>query len=65
MEKYKLRSRWVKMLSRCEDEDYPKYSDYSGRGITVCEDWHHFEKFYNWDIEKALTTPLGNQHGRK
>ena len=58
MEKYKLRSRWVKMLSRCEDEDYPQYKNYGGRGIKVCKDWHDFNKFYNWCISNGAKPNL-------
>ena len=58
MEKYKLRSRWVKMLSRCEDSDYPQYKDYGGRGIKVCKEWHDFNKFYNWCINNGVESRL-------
>lgn len=58
MEKYKLRSRWVKMLSRCEDPDYPQYKDYGGRGIKVCKDWHDFNKFYMWCIKNGVKPDL-------
>lgn len=58
MEKYKLRSRWVKMLSRCEDADYPQYKDYGGRGVKVCAEWHDFNKFYNWCINNGIQAHL-------
>lgn len=48
MQKYQARSRWSKMLSRCEDEDHPQYHDYGGRGIVVCDEWHDFNTFYDW-----------------
>jgi len=58
MERYRLRSRWVKMLSRCEDEDYPQYKDYGGRGIKVCKDWHDFNKFYIWCMNNGIQPEL-------
>lgn len=58
MEKYRLRSRWCKMLSRCEDEDHLQYHDYGGRGISVCEEWHDFAIFYSWCIENGLEPHL-------
>lgn len=58
MERYKLRSRWVKMLSRCEDKDYPLYKDYGGRGIKVCKEWHDFNKFYEWCINNGIQSNL-------
>jgi hypothetical protein len=36
------------MLSRCEDSDNPQFKDYGGRGITVCEEWHSYQIFYEW-----------------
>lgn len=58
MERYKLRSRWVKMLSRCEDIDYPYYKDYGGRGIKVCKEWHDFDKFYKWCVSNGAESNL-------
>jgi len=58
MERYRLRSRWVKMLSRCEDPDYPQYKDYGGKGIKVCKDWHDFNKFYIWCLNNGVKSYL-------
>lgn len=33
------------MRSRCRDEGNGFYSNYGGRGITVCERWESFENF--------------------
>jgi hypothetical protein len=54
LEKYKLRTRWSKMLSRCEDKDHPQYHDYGGRGIYVCDEWHDFNTFYSWLIDNRI-----------
>lgn len=58
MERYRLRSRWVKMLSRCEDYDNAQYKDYGARGIKVCKEWHDFDKFYEWCISKNIQSDL-------
>ncbi len=58
MERYRLRSRWVKMLSRCEDHDNVQYKDYGGRGIKVCKEWHDFNKFYDWCISNGVQSDL-------
>jgi hypothetical protein len=38
---------WQHMLQRCYNTKLPRYSDYGGRGITVCDEWRYsFETFY-------------------
>ena len=37
---------WKAMLSRCNNRNHPRFADYGGRGIKVCERWHDFAKFY-------------------
>ena len=37
---------WHHMIQRCENPNYPRYFDWGGRGIKVCERWHKFENFY-------------------
>lgn len=36
---------WCRMISRCYNKKLPKYVDYGGRGIIVCEEWKKFESF--------------------
>lgn len=38
-------SSWQHMLSRCINENSNNYSDYGGRGITVCDEWLDFANF--------------------
>lgn len=33
------------MLGRCYNQNNPKYPNYGGRGITVCERWLSYENF--------------------
>ena len=36
---------WAGMKSRCTDKQHPKYANYGGRGITVCDRWASFPAF--------------------
>ncbi len=36
---------WVAMRQRCENPNNTGYSDYGGRGITVCARWSKFKNF--------------------
>lgn len=38
---------WKNMKKRCLNKNYPKYKDYGGRGIKVCDRWIKFENFLN------------------
>jgi hypothetical protein len=37
---------WAGMLQRCRNPKDPKYPDYGGRGISVCEEWSSFDAFF-------------------
>jgi hypothetical protein len=37
---------WCDMVARCTRPTHPRYVDYGGRGITVCERWLDFVNFY-------------------
>lgn len=42
---------WIGMKNRCYNKNEPRYSDYGGRGIKVCDEWKNdFTAFYNWAI---------------
>lgn len=36
---------WKAMRNRCNNPNGPRYRDYGGRGIAVCERWNDFAKF--------------------
>lgn len=36
---------WAGMLGRCRNRNNPKWENYGGRGIRVCERWYSFELF--------------------
>lgn len=37
---------WIQMVARCTRPEHPRYSDYGGRGITVCPEWRDFAVFF-------------------
>jgi hypothetical protein len=37
---------WKNMVARCFNPRHKSYTDYGGRGITVCERWLILENFY-------------------
>lgn len=40
-------SSWQGMLARCHNPKSPRYSDYGGRGIAVCDEWREsFAAFF-------------------
>jgi hypothetical protein len=39
------------MKQRCGNPSHKNYSDYGGRGISVCDEWENdFQTFYEWAI---------------
>lgn len=36
---------WHNMMKRCYRENDPRYPDWGGRGIRVCDAWHDFARF--------------------
>ncbi len=40
---------WSHMKSRCNNKNNPRYEDYGGRGISVCDDWNKdFISFFSF-----------------
>jgi hypothetical protein len=47
------------MKNRCYNSNTPKYKNYGGRGIRVCEEWlNDFMNFYNWAMENGYSDNL-------
>lgn len=49
------------MRKRCENANDPRYADYGGRGITVCDRWR--EDFWNF-VEDMGSRPEGREGKR-
>lgn len=44
-ELHPLYSRWLSMTQRCTNPNHKQYSDWGGRGITICEDFKNFHTY--------------------
>ena len=43
-----------KMIERCTDKNSPRYKDYGGRGIKMCEEWKNdYLEFRRWSYEDS------------
>ena len=49
---------WKSMKERCLREKHPKYSNYGGKGITVCSEWLKYGPFREWAISSGYTDEL-------
>lgn len=49
LSKTRLYSIFSNMKQRCYNSNDPKYSNYGGKGITICDEWlNDFRTFYDW-----------------
>lgn len=57
--KSRLYRIWVGMKTRCSRKNFRQYSDYGGRGITVCAEWlHDFATFREWALSNGYMDDL-------
>lgn len=57
--KTRLYNIWSGMKKRCYNENDPKYNNYGGRGITICNEWKDdFRKFKDWAVENGYADGL-------
>jgi hypothetical protein len=47
MSRTKIYQIWSDMVQRCSSSQHQRWSDYGGRGITVCDRWREFANFYS------------------
>lgn len=45
---------WKHMLGRCYNSNDSSYSNYGGRGIKVCDDWHTYREFREWALANGF-----------
>lgn len=50
---------WHCMRSRCYSIKNPKYKDWGGRGITICDEWlHSYKSFEDWALSHGYRDDL-------
>lgn len=49
---------WVGIKDRCLNPNSKYWDRYGGRGISVCEEWKVFSKFYDWAISNGYQEHL-------
>lgn len=49
---------WQNMKQRCLNPKNPKYKNYGGRGIKVCDAWLGFENFLQWSLDNGWVEGL-------
>ena len=50
---------WSGMKQRCLNENHPRYKDWGGRGITICDEWRDNPKaFYDWSMSHGYSDEL-------
>lgn len=55
----RLYTIWRGMKERCLNKNSHDYSNYGGRGISVCEEWKNsFESFKDWAMANGYTKDL-------
>lgn len=54
--KHPLYKRWCGMIRRCKDPK--KATSYLNKGITVCDEWKNYDKFYYWSLSNGFRIDL-------
>jgi len=55
----RLHHIWKSIKQRCYNPNNNRYSNYGGRGITVCDEWRNsFNAFYEWAMANGYADDL-------
>ena len=55
----RLYAVWKHMKERCLNSNAPRFHNYGGRGITICDEWKNdFKTFYDWAIANGYREGL-------
>lgn len=62
-ENHRLYRVWAGMKTRCYNAKQPRFNDWGGRGITVCDEWkNNFRNFYDWAMANGYDETA--EHGQ-
>jgi hypothetical protein len=54
----RLHHVWVQMKQRCYNQKDKSYKWYGEQGVSLCDDWSHYESFYRWAMESGYEDGL-------
>lgn len=54
----RLYNIWSNMRSRCRNSKHPRFSQYGGKGVTVCDEWNNFLAFEQWSLKNGYADDL-------
>jgi len=54
----RLYKTWANMKTRCSNPNASRYSNYGGRGISVCDEWQEFINFKDWALSTGYKDNL-------
>lgn len=49
---------WKGMIDRCENSSHISYKSYGAKGISVCQEWHDVNVFFDWALANGYKNPL-------
>lgn len=52
---------WSSMRERCFNSNHQAYTNYGGRGITICNEWEDFAEFRRWAISNGYDEGQASQ----
>ena len=55
----RLYTVWADIKRRTLNPKNKRYSDYGGRGITICDEWLDVQNFYDWAMENGYEENKG------
>lgn len=58
MTRTRLHRIWCSMRQRCNSENHKDYKFYGARGISICNEWDEFKRFYDWSVSNGYSDEL-------